>query len=113
MNEFVYLFRRPALTDASPQQMQELMARWQAWFTNLEGNGHLAHVGQPLEMTGGAVVTSAKGSFNDGPYAETKDLVGGYTVVVAKDLTEAIALTNGHPVFEMGGVIEVRPVLKL
>jgi hypothetical protein len=97
----------------SPQRMQELMQRWQAWYKELEAKGHLANLGQPLEMVGGAVVTSTSGSFRDGPYAETKDIVGGYSIVRAKDLAEAIALTQGHPVFDMGGVIEIRPVMNL
>jgi len=93
--------------------MQERMQRWQVWFKDLEKKGHLVNLGQPLEMKGGAVVKNAKGSFSDGPYAETKDIVGGYSLVKAKDLEEAIALTKGHPIFEMGGMIEVRPVMKL
>jgi hypothetical protein len=112
MNEFMYLFRRPMQPPGSPQQMQALMERWQGWMKDLESRGHIANFGQPLDMQG-AVVTTGKGSFNDGPYAETKDIVGGYTIVLAKDLEEAIALTKGHPVFDMGGMIEIRPVLKL
>jgi hypothetical protein len=113
MSEFVLLFRRPMSPTESPQRMQELMQRWQTWYQDLEKTGHLAHLGQPLDMTGAAVVTNAKGSYRDGPYAETKDIVGGYSVVSASDLAEAIELTKGHPVFEMGGMIEVRPVMKL
>jgi hypothetical protein len=113
MSEFVYLFRRPQQPTESPQRMQELMQRWQTWYQELEKGGHLAHLGQPLEMKGGAVVTTARGSFRDGVYAETKDIVGGYSVVIAKDLAEAIALTNDHPIFDMGGIIEVRPVMSL
>jgi hypothetical protein len=93
--------------------MQELMQRWQAWYKELEASGHLAHLGQPLEMDGGAVVTGPSGSFRDGPYAETKDIVGGYSIIRAKDVAEAVALTKGHPVFDMGGLIEIRPVIDL
>jgi hypothetical protein len=93
--------------------MQELMQRWQAWYKDLEAQGHLAYLGQPLEMDGGAVVTTTGGSFRDGPYAETKDIVGGYSIIRAKDLAEAVALTRGHPVFEMGGLIEIRPIVNL
>jgi hypothetical protein len=108
----MYLFRRPGQPSESPQKLQELMQRWQDWYKELEKNGHLAHIGHPLEMTG-SVVTSAEGSYRDGPYAETKDMVGGYSVVEARDLAEAIALTHGHPIFEMGGLIEIRPIVKL
>jgi hypothetical protein len=112
MNEFVYLYRRPEQPPASPQQMQATMQRWQAWFKDLESRGHLASIGQPLDRTG-AVVKSGSGSFSDGPYAETKDIVGGYSLIKAKDLEHAIALTKGHPIFDMGGTIEIRPVMKM
>jgi hypothetical protein len=113
MNEFVYLYRRGVASPASPQQMQERMNRWRAWFTDLEKQGHLAFVGHPLSDGQGALVRDAAGKFNDGPYAETKDLVVGYTVVRAADLGAAIALTKGHPIFDQGGMIEVRPVVRL
>src|SRR5215510_3115898 len=105
MSEFMYLFRRPGQPTESPQKLQELMQRWQEWYKDLEQKGHLAEIGHPLEMTG-TVVTNAQGSYRDGPYAETKNIVGGYSVIKAKDIAEAIALTRGHPVFEMGGLIE-------
>jgi hypothetical protein len=113
MNEFVYLYRRPIVPSGSPQQMQERMQRWRAWFAELESKGHLASQGQPLDNQGGAVVRDAKGSFSDGPYAETKDIVGGYSLIRARDLQEAVALTKGHPIFDMGGLIEVRAVAKI
>jgi hypothetical protein len=112
MSEFMYLFRRPGQPSESPQKLQELMQRWQDWYKELGKSGHLADIGNPLEMTG-TVVTTAQGGYRDGPYAETKDIVGGYSILAAKDMAEAIALTRGHPVFEMGGMIEIRPVVKL
>lgn len=77
MNEFAYLYRRPATPPGSPQQLQERLERWRAWFTDLEQRGHLAVYGQPLDSVGGAVVRDEKGSCSDGPYAETKDVVVG------------------------------------
>lgn len=46
---------------------------------------------------------------SDGPYAETKDFVGGFVVVDCADLDEAIAIAAGHPYTQWGGV-EIRPV---
>ena len=112
MADFMYLFRRPGQPTESPQKLQELMQRWQDWYKELEKGGHLVETGHPLELTG-TVVTTAQGSYRDGPYTETKDIVGGYSIILAKDMAEAIALTHGHPVFEMGGMIEVRPLVKL
>jgi len=113
MNEFVYLWRRPQRPAQTPQQMQEWMQRYQEWFEQMEATGHLAQYGQPLEPKAGRVVRDKAGSFSDGPYAETKDVVMGYSIIAAADLAEAVALTKGHPIFDEGGVIEIRPLLKL
>jgi hypothetical protein len=113
MNEFVFLWRRPQRPAKTPQQMQETMQKYFAWFKDMEEKGHLAQYGQPLEPKSGRVVRSRGGDFSDGPYAETKDIVMGYSVIAAKDFDEAVALTKNHPIFEEGGVIEIRPILKL
>ena len=113
MNEFVFLWRRPQRAPRTPQQMQETMEKYLAWFKDMEARGHLAQYGQPLEPKAGRVVKDKAGGFNDGPYAETKDIVMGFSVIAAKDFDEAVALTEGHPIFDEGGVIEIRPILKL
>ena len=113
MNEFVFLWRRPQRPRRTPQQMQETMDKYLAWFKEMEASGHLAQYGQPLEPKTGRVVRDKAGSFSDGPYAETKDIVMGYSVITAKDFDEAVALTKGHPIFDEGGMIEIRPILKL
>jgi hypothetical protein len=113
MTDFVYLYRRPSQGTESPQQMQERMQRWRAWFTDLEKNGNLPNYGQPLDNNGGGVVKDAKGRCSDGPYAETKDIVVGYSVVAANDLEHAMKLAQGCPIFEQGGMVEVRPILKM
>lgn len=113
MSEFVYLYRQPSRAPGSPQEMQERMQRWTAWFKDLEQKGHLKELGHPLAWSGGAVVTDQKGSLTDGPYAETKDIVIGFSVIEAKDLDEAVRLVKGHPLLSSGGVVEVRPLLKM
>ena len=49
----------------------------------------------------------------DGPYAETKDIVGGYSLIEARNLDEAAALASGCPGIQRGGLVEVRPVMPL
>jgi hypothetical protein len=93
--------------------MQETMEKYLAWFKKMEASGHLAQYGQPLEPKAGRVVRDKSAHFSDGPYAETKDIVMGYSVIAAKDLDQAVALTKDHPIFDEGGVIEIRPLLKL
>lgn len=113
MNEFVYLWRRPQRPPQTPQQMQAWLQKYQAWFKQMEATGHLAQYGQPLEPKAGRVVRDKAGSFSDGPYAETKDVVMGYSVIAAADLDEAVALAKDHPIFDEGGAIEIRPILKV
>jgi len=113
MSEFVYLYRRPAAPPGTPQQMQERMQRWAAWFKDLEAKGHLAAYGHPLATTGGAVARDSRGTVSDGPYAETKDIVIGFSIVEARDLDHALALAKSCPVFEQDGMVEVRPIMKM
>jgi hypothetical protein len=46
----------------------------------------------------------------DGPYAEAKDVVGGYIIVEADDIGQAVELSKGCPILDAGGSVEVRPV---
>jgi hypothetical protein len=111
MTEFVFLYRGGA-RDRSPEQMQQNMQKWMAWMKDLGANGHLKDRGQPLERAGKLVQGKQK-TVTDGPFAEAKDVVGGYTLIEAEDLSEAVELSKGCPIFEVEGAVEVRPVLKL
>ena len=111
MSEFLYLYRGGD-SSGSPEEMQQTMQKWVAWMKELGDGGHLKAIGNPLEP-GGRVVKGKQKIVNDGPYAETKDVVGGYIVVEAKDLAQAVELSKGCPIFDVGGSVEVRPVQKL
>ena len=75
--------------------------------------GHVKDPGHPLERTGKLMAGKAR-SVTDGPFAEAKDVVGGYTLVQATDLAQATALASGCPIFELAdGTVEVRPVMKM
>ena len=113
MSQFAFVYRSAPPASLSPQQMQERMQRWQAWFKDVEKRGHLAHYGYPLEPKGGGVVKDKNGSVTDGPYAETKDIILGFSIIEASDFEQAVALAKTHPIYEQGGMIEVRPVRKM
>jgi hypothetical protein len=78
----------------------------------LTEKGHIKDIGQPLEYAGKLVKGKQK-TVTDGPFAETKDIVGGYTLIEARDLDQAVELSKGCPIFEVDGAVEVRPVMKL
>ena len=111
MNEFVFLYRcgeRPS----SAEQGQQVMQKWMAWFQSLAENGHIVDRGQPLERSGKIVQGPSK-TVTDGPFAEAKDVVGGYTLIKADDVAQAAELARGCPILERGGHVEVRPVMRL
>ena len=112
MSEFLYVYRGGNAGPASPEQMQKTMEKWMAWMQELAAKGHLKERGNPLDRTG-KVVTGVDRTVTDGPYAESKDIVGGYTLVSAGDLDQAVALSHGCPIFENGGSVEVRPIMKM
>jgi hypothetical protein len=111
MSEFVYLYRggrRPT----SPAEGEQVMQRWMTWLAELAAKGHLKDRGQPLDGEGKVVRGNGNGrSVTDGPYPESKDIVGGYTLVEAKDLAQAAELAGGCPILERDGLVEVRPVM--
>jgi hypothetical protein len=116
MSEFVFIFRtteaerREAL--GTPEIAQRSLQAWLAWIRDLEAKGHLKDRGQPLEPTGKVVRGKTK-MVTDGPYAETKDLLMGFIVIEALDLSQAVELSTGCPMVEGGGSVEIRPVGKL
>ena len=111
MSEYIFLYRG-AERPMSPQDTQQIMQKWMQWFEELNKSGHVKDRGQPLDA-GGKIVRGRNKTVTDGPFAETKDLVGGYTLIEAKNLDEAAELSKGCPIFERNGFVEVRPVMKM
>src|SRR5262245_59327543 len=110
MSEFVLLYRSSPEAHresmGSPARARQPMAKWRAGLTGLTEKEQLKNLGQPLERAG-RVVGGNKKMVTDGPYAETKDIIGGYSVVEAKDLDEAAEIASGCPVLHFGGCVEV------
>ncbi len=109
MATFMLIFRNSKPWQDSPEQMQQHMQKWMAWFDGLTKSGVFKGQAAPLEP-GGKVVRGTRKTVSDGPYAEAKDLVGGYAIVEAKDLEAAVEIARGCPPYERDGVVEVRPV---
>ena len=111
MSEFLYLYRGGE-RGRSPERMQEMMQKWMTWLKDLAQKGHIKDQGQPLERSGKFVKGKQK-TVTDGPFAETKDVVGGYTLIEAEDLDQAVELSEDCPILEVDGAVEVRPVMKI
>src|SRR5262245_61040697 len=116
MAEFLFIYRNTE-ADAreymgTPEAAQSSMKLWMAWLGELEAKGHLKSRGEPLERTG-KVMIGPKKQITDGPFAEAKDIVSGFSLIVAKDQAEAVELARGCPVLRGSGSVEVRPIMKL
>jgi hypothetical protein len=111
MAKFLYIFRggaaaTPALSAAD---LQAHLAKWYSWSEDLSRAGR-QNVGHPLERDGKSIRGDAR-VLTDGPYAESKDLVTGALVLEAASLDEATELARSCPIFELGGSVEIRPVV--
>jgi len=114
MANFMYLFRHnhAALRSMSPEQMQQLTKKWMGWADTLKKNGHFKQAGERLDEAGKVVRGKSK-IITDGPFVEAKDSIGGYMLVEARDLAQAVELAKGCPILEGDGSVEIRPIVSM
>jgi hypothetical protein len=89
-----------------------VMQDYSAWIEGIEGSGqHLASA--KLKPSAGAATLRSNGGktvVTDGPFAETKEQLGGYHLVECADFDEALAVASRIPTLRLGGTVEVREV---
>jgi hypothetical protein len=110
MEKFMLIFHGGMSMDASPADLEANMGKWMAWVQKLSQEGKYVS-GEPL-LPGGKLVTGP-GSVTDGPYTEGKEVVGGYFIINAANMDEAIKECRDYPDYEYGGQVQVRQVLKV
>ena len=106
------IFRTQGMSDSqpSPEEMQESIKHWQDWIGGIAAQGkfvstnQLGFVGKVIKP--GNVVT-------DGPYAEVKEVIGGYLIAKADSLEDAVELAKDCPIFYVGGHVEVRDIMEI
>ena len=98
--------------ELSPEQIQKVASDWMAWFEGLTKQGKVAS-GHPL-MNEGKIVSGKKGrTVADGPFAESKEAIGGYFYLQVSNMDEALEIARQCPGLEYGAVVEVRPVAEM
>jgi hypothetical protein len=109
--EYMLLFRGPDWDKGlSTDELQTVMDKVILWFQGLSERGKVKG-GQPLGGQG-RVLSGTDGRFvTDGPFAESKEAVGGYLILQAGDLSEAVEIARSMPVLHYGISVEVRPIL--
>jgi hypothetical protein len=111
MAQYALILRDKGTYDAlSPEEMQKIFARFRSWSAPLRSSGKIVG-GQKLRDHQGKVVkrNGSKTAVTDGPFAEAKEVLGGFFILEAKNYDEAIKLSEGCPHLDFG-TIEVREI---
>jgi hypothetical protein len=107
MHYALLIYERPANYEGMGEDERRAMtAEYMAVGEQSVGSAHL----QPVSMATTVRVADGETLVTDGPFAETKDVFGGYYFVEANDLDGAIALAAQVPAARFGGCVEIRPV---
>jgi hypothetical protein len=108
-NGYLIIFRSAEwYKGLSPEQMQQVADNWMAWFNRLKDEGKCAG-GNPLEREG-KIVSGANRVVSDGPFAESKETIGGYFLLTVSTLEEAVNIAKDCPGLPYGVRVEVRPI---
>jgi len=97
----------------SPEDMQAVVAKYGKWAQELGQAGKLIG-GEKLADNAGKVLRPNGGdvSVTDGPFSETKEMIGGYFVIEAESLNEAVEISKSCPHIDYDGPIELREIDK-
>lgn len=112
MKEFMMIFRHVPAQDysPSPEEIEATMKQWQDWIGGIAAQGKFQSTNQ-LGFEGKTL--SSDQVITDGPYAEVKEIVGGYIIVKADHIDEVMETAKGCPILHIGGKVEVRSIMDL
>lgn len=94
-------------------QRDQIMQEYREFIQDIVTSGHY-RASAKLQPTAMATTVRQKGGkliTTDGPFAETKEQLGGYHLIACQDLDEALAIAGRIPTLRVGAAIEVRPVM--
>ena len=105
-SEYLVISRGQWDKDLPPERIQAAIDQFYAWLERLVDEGTMK-LGQRLSDQGATVAQS--GITMDGPFGETKEVIGGYWFIMAKNLEEAAAIAAQNPCMQCGLYYEIRP----
>lgn len=108
---FVYRGGNDAEAKMTPDEMQQQMQKWGTWIREALQQGWMVDPGDALTPEGRVV--NAKKVVTDGPFVESKEIVGGYSIVQADNIDAAAQFAKGCPGLLAGGKVEVRALAGL
>jgi hypothetical protein len=111
-SEYMLFFRGPDWDEGlSTSELEQAMSKVGAWFEGLQAQGKIKG-GNPLARNGQIVSGRKGGSVTDGPFTESKEAVGGYLLLEADSMEEAVSIAERCPTLAYGITVEVRRVLE-
>ena len=109
MPKYLFVYRGPKDQPAappSPEQMQAALKQWGDWVAKFAASGNILDGGDGLLPTGKVVRSS--GVISDGPFAESKEVLGGYSVISADNYNHAVKIASECPAVLHNGSVEIR-----
>jgi hypothetical protein len=110
MQDFMLLFRHVNLDpgQVSAEDFKAIQKKWDDWKGGIAAQGRMSSNGNRLSAEG--KVLKAGGVVTDGPFAEIREMLGGYIVVKADSFDDALTLAHGCPAIDVGGSVEIRAI---
>lgn len=110
--EYMLLFRSSGWErNLGQEEMERIMEETLGWFEQLRQQGKFK-AAQPLFEEGKIVQGKGGTSITDGPFAESKEAIGGYLILHVTDEDEAVRIARTWPLLQCGASLEVRPVAR-
>jgi hypothetical protein len=106
-SEYLVICRGQWDKTASRNQIQNVIDQFYVWLNGLVDEGKMKH-GQRLKYEGRIV--SRRNAVTDGPFSESKEVIGGFWFVLANSLDEAAEIAAGNPCLDYGLTLEIRPI---
>jgi len=110
MEKYMFIFSGSNPSHLSPEAQQAQLQKWFEWIEKLTKEKRYV-AGEAL-LPGGKTIRGVKKTVTDGPFAESKEVVGGFFIVAAKDYDDAVTLAKDCPDYELGGIVEIREIQK-
>jgi len=113
MKDYMLLLRGGQnFATASQEEIAAAMQKWKTWIDGLAAEGAYTG-GERLVQAAGSGLSGTARHITDGPFAEGKEVVGGFISIKAENGTQAAEIAKGCPIFDYDGTVEVREVARM
>lgn len=109
MAKYLLLLKGGDFSNYSPEDMQKILEKYIGWSLKLKEKG-IHHGGEELGPNG-RVLRVEGSKVVDGPFTETKESIGGFWLIEAESINQAVDITRSCPHLDFNGQVEVREVI--